>query len=310
MKRTCFDTSLRLAGTILILAVSTGTAAAEVSSGLEFLNIPVGTRASGMGGAFIAVADDASAAYWNPAGLTRVEPQVLFSHNSYIVDMKQEYLAAATNFGRWSVAGSFNIFDVGTIEKRDETGELVGSGEFRPYDLSAGFSVATEVLDDLSLGATVKGVMSDIDVQTASGVLFDVGAIWEGLADGLTLGMAVRNLGPSLTFIEEPFDPPLSMRGGLAYRLGTQGENGSSFVLSMDIERMRGGDVETFVGGEWYYGQYLCGRLGARPNSDTQKYGVGFGARYREFVIDYAYLPFRSDLGNSHRLGVTYMFRR
>jgi hypothetical protein len=307
--RTFIRFSLRILFTIVLLFISSGNTNAEVKNGLDFLNVPVGTRAAGMGGAFIAVADDASAAYWNPAGLTRVQRQILFSHNAYIVDMKQEYLSAVTNFGRWSIAGSFNIFDVGTIEQLDNSGEPTGSEEFRPYDLAAGFSIATEALEDLSLGTTVKAIMSDIGVETTAGVLFDVGAIWEGLADGFTVGMAVRNLGPSFTYIDEPFDAPLSIRGGAAYRFGLSSVN-SNIVVSMDVERMTGGDAETFIGGEWYYGEYLCGRLGARPNHDTQKYSAGFGVHYRDFIFDYAYLPFKSDLGNSHRMGVTYTFRR
>ncbi len=296
--------------TFILLLMFHGSGIAEVVNGLDFLNVPVGARASGMGGAFVAVADDASAAYWNPAGLSRVGPQILFAHNAYIVDMKQEYVSAVTQFGEWTVAGSFNIFDIGTIEKRDDSGALLG--EFRPFDLSLGISVAYPVLEDLSLGATAKGIMSDIDIETATGFLFDVGAIWEvtvGPVDGLSAGLAVRNLGPSLKFIDEPFDAPLSVRGGLAYRRDMPAV-GSRLVLSFDMESMRGGDFETFVGGEWYYGEYISGRLGMNPNSDTRDFATGFGAHYRDFVVDYAYVPFTSNLGSSHRIGVTYTFRR
>ena len=308
--KTGFPRSLRFLFVLFILVVFRDTGRADVVNGLEFLNIPVGARASGMGGAFVAVADDASAAYWNPAGLSHVRPQVLFAHNAYIVDMKQEYVSAATRFGELTVAGSFNIFDVGTLEKRDDSGTLLG--EFRPFDLSLGVSVAYPVLEDLSLGATAKGIMSDIDVETATGILFDVGALWDvtaGPLDDLSVGMAVRNIGPSLKFIDEPFDAPLNIRGGLASRLDMPAAN-SRLVFSFDIERMRGGDIESFIGGEWYYGEYLSGRLGLSPNSDTRDFAAGFGAHYRDFVVDYAFVPFTSDLGSSHRIGVTYTFRR
>jgi hypothetical protein len=296
--------------TFILLLVFHGWGNADVVNGLDFLNVPVGARASGMGGAFVAVADDASAAYWNPAGLSRIGPQVLFAHNAYIVDMKQEYVSAVTRFGEWTVAGSFNIFDIGTLEKRDDSGALLG--EFRPFDLSLGISVAYPVLEDLSLGATAKGIMSDIDIETATGFLFDIGAIWDGAigpVEGISAGVTVRNLGPSLTFIDEPFDAPLGVRGGLAYRRDMPAA-GSRFVLSFDVESMRGGDIETFVGGEWYYGEYISGRLGLNPNSDTRDFATGFGAHYRDFVVDYAYVPFTSDLGSSHRIGVTYTFSR
>jgi len=295
---------------LVSLLLASPPACAQVTTGLDFLNIGVGARASGMGGAFVAVADDASAAYWNPAGLSRVTPQVLFVHNAYIVDMRQEYISAATRIGKWSIAGSFNILDVGSLEKRDDTGALLG--EFRPFDLALGFSAAYEVRDGLSLGGTAKGVMSDIDVETATGVLFDVGAIWEmpsyGPVSGLSVGMAVRNIGQSVAFIEEPVDPPMGVRGGLAYRLGLPAAN-SNVVVSYDVERMQGGEVESFFGGEWYYGEYISGRLGLQA-ADTQDIATGFGAHYRNFVVDYAFVPFEFDLGSAHRIAVTYLFRR
>jgi len=292
---------------LCVVALSPAIGRAEVINGLDFLNIGIGSRAAAMGGAFVAVSDDASAAYWNPAGLSRVRSQVMFAHNAYIVDMKQEYLSLASHIGPWALAGSFNIFDVGSIERRDEAGNLVG--KFRPFDLAVGFSTAYEVRDGLSLGATAKGIISDIDVQTATGILVDIGALWESGIEGLSLGLNVKNLGPSLTFISEPFDAPLAVRGGVAYQYSLSSAN-SRIVLSLDVERMRGGDVETSVGGEWYYGRYLAGRLGLRPNADTRDFTAGLGAHYRDFIIDYAFVPFSSDLGSAHRIGVTYLFHR
>ena len=54
---------------LIVMAIVLGLAATASPQGFETL----GTRAMGMGGVFVAVADDATAAYWNPAGLaTRV----------------------------------------------------------------------------------------------------------------------------------------------------------------------------------------------------------------------------------------------
>jgi hypothetical protein len=278
-----------------------------VQNGIDFLNIPAGVRASGMGGAFVAVADDASAAYWNPAGLRRVRPQVLFAHNAYLLDMRQEYVSAATQFERFSVAGSFNVLDVGSIEKTDESGNVLG--EFRPFDIALGVSAAYGLTEALSVGGTVKGILSDIDTETATGYLFDVGALWEGgLIEGLSVGFAARNIGPSLTFIEESFDAPLNVRGGVAYRFGVPSAQ-SHVVLAFDAEWLRGGESRVFAGGEWYYGEYLVGRLGL-VDVDTQDFAAGLGARYHDFIIDYAYVPFNSDLGNTQRIGLIYTFRR
>jgi len=293
---------------VAALAALAGPLGAQsVQNGIDFLNIPAGVRASGMGGAFVAVADDASAAYWNPAGLRRVEPQVLFTHNAYLLDMRQEYVAAATQFDRFSLAGSFNVLDAGSIDKTDISGEVIG--EFRPFDIALGVSGAVGLTEALSVGGSVRGVLSDIDTESATGYLVDVGALWEGgLIEGLSLGLAVRNLGPSLTFIEESFDTPLNVRYGAAWRFGVPAAQ-SHVVLAFDGEWLRGGDTRFFAGGEWYYGEYIVGRLGL-VDVDTQDFATGFGARYNDFIVDYAYVPFNADLGNTHRIGVTYTFRR
>src|SRR5687768_8826049 len=87
----------------LALGLLAGRAAAE-PVGLLSLDLPVGPRATGMGSAFVSVADDPTAMYWNPAGLTRLgAPEkhfdILFQHNEWLSDMRQEYVAAGTRFG-------------------------------------------------------------------------------------------------------------------------------------------------------------------------------------------------------------------
>src|SRR4030067_1016458 len=59
----------------------------------QFLKIGVGGRASALGDAFVAISNDASALYWNPAGLVQFQDnQVMFSHNSWVVDINHEFL--------------------------------------------------------------------------------------------------------------------------------------------------------------------------------------------------------------------------
>jgi len=62
----------------------------------QFLKIGVGSRATAMGDAFISVANDVSALYWNPAGLVLSEEnEIMFSHNSWVVDISHDFLGAS-----------------------------------------------------------------------------------------------------------------------------------------------------------------------------------------------------------------------
>ncbi len=71
----------------------------EVSAGVDFeylngsdLITGIGARAIGLGGAFVSVADDASAVYWNPAGLTQLKKMSYSFPQIYPMNPVQQYL--------------------------------------------------------------------------------------------------------------------------------------------------------------------------------------------------------------------------
>ncbi|MBE2219783.1 MAG: UPF0164 family protein, partial [Ignavibacteria bacterium] len=70
------------------------------TSSLQFLKIGVGGRATGMGETFVAVSNDITALYWNPAGLMQFEENgVHFSHNEWLVDLNHEFFGGVYRFG-------------------------------------------------------------------------------------------------------------------------------------------------------------------------------------------------------------------
>ncbi|MCK5738648.1 UPF0164 family protein, partial [bacterium] len=76
-------------------------------SAASFLEIGVGARALGMGGAFVGIADDASALYWNPGGLPEIpRPEFIFMHSEWLADMDYDYLGLVLPLGG---AGSFGL---------------------------------------------------------------------------------------------------------------------------------------------------------------------------------------------------------
>ncbi|MFQ6102787.1 MAG: PorV/PorQ family protein [Candidatus Glassbacteria bacterium] len=302
--------TMRTAFMLLLLAsfsIDSGFSNDRTGSGLAFLRIGVGARASGMGEAFVAVSDDASATYWNPAGCALIEKtEVMFMNNSFIQDISQEFVAVVTSFGDFKVGGAFNLVNLGTLEKRDETGEL--RGEFKPFDLAASFSLAYPVMDWVDVGTSVKGVMEDIDTETAYGALFDVGFILRLPVDGLSVGGVVQNIGPAIKFIDVAFDAPRTWRGGVSYVRTIVGFS-SQVGLALDLVSPMDDDFQVNVGGEVEYNEIVAGRLGFRGGADTQGITTGIGVRYRGFIIDYAYVPFSENLGNTHRIGISYRFR-
>jgi len=276
-------------------------------SGLAFLRIGAGSRAAAMGEAFVAVSDDASANFWNPAGLALLEStEIMFVSNSFVQDITQEYIAVATGSGAFKFGGALNLVNLGVLEKRNETGEL--EGEFKPFDLAASFSMAYPAFDWMDVGGTVKGVMEDIDTETAYGLLFDAGVLVRTPLEGLAAGAVVQNLGSSMKFIEDPFDAPRTIRAGVSY-VSEMARLSSTLGLALDLVFPLDDDVQINMGTEWNYDDLVAARIGYRGGSDTQGFTTGAGFSYMRFRVDYAYAPFSGSLGGTHRIGVSYRFR-
>ncbi len=124
----------------------------------QFLKIGVGGRAAALGEAFVAVANDASALYWNPAGLVQFqENQVIFSHNSWVVDINHEFLGAVYHLDE---TNSFGIsLTALTMQDMKVTTEFApfGTGEYFGFsDLAIGVTYSRKMTDQFSFGGTIK----------------------------------------------------------------------------------------------------------------------------------------------------------
>jgi len=139
------------------------------TTGAAFLKIGVG-RATAMGDAFVAIADDASASYFNPAGLARVNRQIALNHVDWIADVTHENLAIVlpmSNFG--TVAFTVTALAMGQIEQttidnpNTVTREDEGTGLFfGASDMAFAISYARLITDKLSFGVTTKVVNQSI----------------------------------------------------------------------------------------------------------------------------------------------------
>ncbi len=175
-----------------------GTAAAQ-----ELL-IPVGARQIGMSGASVSFVSGIDAIYWNPAGLDRMQAAAAgsFSHMRYIADMNVSYVAAAAKSGLGSFGLSFKTIDFGdipitTTDQPDGTGAL-----FSPQFITLGLTYSKGLTDRVAVGATMNVINETIDRVSASGYAFDIGVQYKGLLglNGLSLGLAVKSIGPGLQF--------------------------------------------------------------------------------------------------------------
>ena len=172
------------------------------SSGAQFLEIPVGAEPTALAGAYVGLSDDASAPFWNPAGLNEIKTNAAhFSYMRWFEQFDFNAFSAAFNLGEIGVIGVHGIlFSMDDMEITTEF-EPNGTGRFfSAQDLAIGISYAKNLTDRFAFGITAKYVEQTIWNESASGIAFDVGTKYKLDFQNLTIAMSMRNFGADLKF--------------------------------------------------------------------------------------------------------------
>jgi hypothetical protein len=282
----------------MILGVFPLTAHADGpgTAGAAFLNIGMGTRASGMGGAFTGISDDASAIYYNPAGLTQLRMKELsLLHTRWLGDVEAQYLGLATPFGEESAFGISGTYLHTEDIERDILGEE--KGIFQDYYKNLALSYARAITRDLSIGGTLKWIHGSLAEYGATTYGLDMGFLYTTPLRGLTLGATIQNLGWGMKFIEEEDPLPLNFRFGLGYRPIEE------IILGLDLRSpLGGGRSHLGLGGEYRIAKILNLRAGFSQKGDDEFPGLtcGVGIELFGLRLDYAWVPY-GDLGETGR---------
>lgn len=177
-----------------------GTAAAT-----ELL-IPVGARDLAMGGSSLATSAGIDALHWNPAGLGRLATTAegTFTTMSYLADIRLNYGAVGVGFGSFGVVGlSIRSFDFGDIllTTNDDPEGRAGR-TFAPTFVTVGLTYSRAFTDAITAGGTVKIISEKMGRASGGGFALDFGVQYHTLAGikGLHLGVAMKNIGPQMSF--------------------------------------------------------------------------------------------------------------
>ena len=277
--------------------------AAAGDTGFASLKLGVGARAMGMASAYVALADDPTATYWNPAGLASMKgAQVTAMHNEWIQDFRQEYAAVGAPFGPGAIGFSFSGFYTSELEARDETGVLTGHFGFNDVSMTGGY--AGRVAPGLDVGAAARYLREMIDAEDATTVTFDVGAKYRVRETGLTFGGAIQNLGGDPTLVTEKIPLPRMARLGAAYERALPGLDGRA-TLSTEFRKAREEDARFHVGGEFEYKGLVALRAGGKFGYDAEDVAFGLGLTRSRIRFDYALVPLSSNLGTTHFFSLT-----
>ncbi len=172
----------------------TGTTAAQ------FLKIGVGARATAMGGAYVALASDASALYWNPSGIARLSGnEAILVHTEWLADISFDYGGVAINLGGFGTIGaSLTVVSMGEMLVRTEK-KPEGTGEyFNATDAAVALTYARSLTDRFAIGLNFKYIYQGIYHMNAQGFAFDVGTIFTTQFNGMRIGMNISNFGTKM----------------------------------------------------------------------------------------------------------------
>ena len=290
------------------------------TAGLEFLKIGVGARAGAMGESFVAIANDASALYWNPAGISQfTDNQAIISHTAWLVDLQHEFLGAVYHLSPDDAVG----LSVTTLHTEDMpvTTELQpnGNGTYFHYgDLAAGLTYSRKMTSQFSFGGTVRYYEETLDILKMRGVVIDFGTYyWTGLST-LRFSAVVTNFGSqaspsgSITALDgstvsqfQEFSPPTMFRFGFAFEPYQDEKN--SVTTSAQLNHPNDNSENVSIGAEYQYMKTFYVRGGYKMNVDEERFsfGVGVAASLDLFAVslDYGYAPFRN-LGGVHRISL------
>lgn len=271
------------------------------NTGLSFLKLGAGSRSVGMGEAYAAIANDASGTYWNPAGLANLSgTELMFTHNKWLQDITNEFAAVGFRAGKNAFGISFMSTNIGGIERR-----VQASAEpldvLSAHDIMLGLSYARWLGENLSLGTTVKYLYQKIYIESAAGLAVDLGLQYTTPLQGLKTGVVLQNFGFMSKLQEESTELPQTIRVGLAYQLPFQILSGE-FLLATDWMKLLESTSHLNFGFEYNFIKYFAIRFGYQTGFEDKGIHGGFGVRFNRYRLDYAYVPFTSDLGNSHRI--------
>ncbi|MBI5882997.1 MAG: PorV/PorQ family protein [Elusimicrobia bacterium] len=293
---------------LVVLLLSASQALAGETA--QFLKIGVGARAVGMGGAYTAVGEDLTSMAWNPAGLAGMEKrEVAAMYANLVAETHYSFMG----YGHPTKYGTFGAglmyLGQGSLDGRDAQGRA--DGGFTASDMALGLSYAAKVLPRLGMGINAKFVRVNVGSDTGYSAAFDLGSKYDlgkfG-PGGLSAGLAVQNLGPGITLLDQSSQLPLTLATGLGYRL--------PFGLTVGLDyrnRPHSGSSEVSLGTELAVGSQIGLRLGyasthglisgAYKTSELMGLAAGLGIKAYGMNLDYSMTPF-GGLGNSHRISL------
>lgn len=322
-----FSSALRVGGCLvvfLVLIANEGIAQQDklAQTGMKFLSISVSPRAAALGSAFTAVEGGSTMLFYNPAAMAWQTESFTagLGRTSWIASIDYDYasLSYQPSGGQYGVFGfSFLSADYGDLEETirfDNEQGFLDIGTFSPQSWSFGFGYARAVTDRFAVGGHMKYANQDLgnsiisstgegsyerSENSKSVMAFDFGMFYKTGFRSLNFAVSARNFAKEITYEEESFQLPLTLRIGVSMDildLTGADKTSQSFTVMVDAENPRDFSEQLRVGGEYLFYETLALRAGYAFPTDEE--GISLGAGVKQalgsvgFGADYSYTDF------------------
>ncbi len=272
-------------------------------TGLQFLKADMSARSAGMGGASLMTMNDASAMFYNPAGIAYVTSgfDAFATYSPWIADISYNAAGLAFSLGNLGTVGvNFIAADYGDImgtvidmqaDKGWKETDLLDVSAF-----SVGAAYGRQMTDKFIVGGQLRyayqhlgeSILEETDTtfmtvqNEVSGLAYELGTIfYPGLVNSFRFGMTIKNFSPTYEYYEEPFQLPLTFVLGLAVDvfdvLGMGGNN--SLLVAMDAIHPRDYTERIHLGAEFMFMDMVALRAGYKTNYDIESFSLGGGVK-------------------------------
>lgn len=254
-------------------------------------------RALGMGGAFVAVADDGFASSFNPAGLVQLKrPTFSASYRFMSLDRKLSFVSYQQSIKGGAAVGLYWInAGVSNVETRDYEGKV--TGELTNHENLVNFNFAKRIIQQFSVGLNIRYSQSNLASLDANTVGFDLGVLFTPY-EKIRIGLAADNIGMKYSWNSGKYwqefdqvgtdtkeDFPLNFKLGGSYLLLKD-----KLLLSVQADKNSKQSARMHFGAEFWGVKYLAGRLGYNDGSFTFGFGINYKVKSITFGLDYAFI--------------------
>ncbi len=278
--------------------------------GLQVLKIISGADDAAMAGTGTFFSNSAFRFINNPAAGTINKIRVItLNQNNWFIDTKISSFSYLYSNGKFSFGTGYRHLDYGTIPGATDDGTKIG--DFHPMDLIVSTGFGYRLTPTNYFAINLNGLYEKIDIESAIGGSIDMGYRYLTPVRGFEIAAAVKNLGKTNKMLNEELKLPITGELSFVFKEFNKYFDSETIALSSELKILKfidDDEVKAALGLKALIHNNFTLKCGYKINYDTESFSTGFGINIKKIGIDYAFVPFNSELDNVHMIQVSYKF--